>query len=296
MNNNKVTGGIILIGIGIILLLINLDIMSEAIILHFFRLWPILLIVIGVNVIFKKNKIVSVVTWVLLFAIIIGYGVVTNEQPQSLDSSIGGEIIIEKQKITEQGDLDLQIGGAEIVIGSTSSKLLKVMMKHEDLEYDTQYLNNNKKVDIDIDGMRRKRVYVFDDIENEYDIELNKEIEWNIDVNMGAVSGIIDLSELQINTFDLELGAGDIDMKFGDKNSLTEVNIDAGASNIDVYIPKNVGIKINSHGGLSHMDLKGGGWVRTQNNYYSPNYDEAQRKIVLDITMGVGQVSVNRGE
>ncbi len=296
MDNNKITGGIILIGVGIILLLINMGIMSGAIIFEFFRLWPIVLIVIGVNVISKNNKIISVVTWILLFAIIIGYGVLTNEKPQIFESSMDEEIKVEKQKVTEQGDLDLQFGGAEIVIGSTSDKLFNVMIENGYLEYDVQYSNDNKRVDIDVDGTKRKKVYVFREIENEYNIELNNEIEWNINADMGAISGIIDMSELKIDTLDLDLGAGDIEMIFGDKNDFTQVNVDAGASNIEIDVPENVGVKINSQGGLRHMDLKDGAWVRTQNSYYSPNYDEAQRKIVLDITMGVGQVSVNRGE
>lgn len=81
MNIEKLTNGIILIGIGILFLLINLGV------IHFhwsifhvlLQLWPLILIVVGINLILKNRYIVVIITWLLFFAAIITYGFVSQK-------------------------------------------------------------------------------------------------------------------------------------------------------------------------------------------------------------------------
>lgn len=55
MNNRRLIGGIILIILGILFLLTNLGYIGFDVLLGIFDLWPLLLVVAGVNILFNKN-------------------------------------------------------------------------------------------------------------------------------------------------------------------------------------------------------------------------------------------------
>jgi hypothetical protein len=73
--------GIILILIGVIWLLSNLNVFSLSLINVFFhamgKLWPLILIGAGVNLLLKENRNVKLITWLIVFAAIILYGLFT---------------------------------------------------------------------------------------------------------------------------------------------------------------------------------------------------------------------------
>lgn len=74
INTKKLTDGIILIGIGLLFLLKNLGIIHWSIFSVLFQLWPLILVVAGINIIFKNNAIITIITWGLFFMGIFFYG------------------------------------------------------------------------------------------------------------------------------------------------------------------------------------------------------------------------------
>lgn len=70
--------GIILILIGLVWLLNNLNIFSFAIFRVFFlslsKLWPLLLIGLGINILLRKKKALKILTWLVIIAVILIYG------------------------------------------------------------------------------------------------------------------------------------------------------------------------------------------------------------------------------
>lgn len=75
MDTSKITVGGVLIVLGVLLLLANMGIIDW---FHFemiFDLWPMLLIMAGVNIIFKKNPYVNMGMWILFILTLILYGI-----------------------------------------------------------------------------------------------------------------------------------------------------------------------------------------------------------------------------
>lgn len=74
----NVTLGVILILIGIIWLLANLSILSFSIVDVFFRslarLWPLLLIGFGLNILLKEKGILKLLIWLIIVVTIFLYG------------------------------------------------------------------------------------------------------------------------------------------------------------------------------------------------------------------------------
>jgi hypothetical protein len=71
------------------------------------------------------------------------------------------------------------------------------------------------------------------------------------------------------------------------------LSVDAGASDINIFIPKESGCKIVTDGALSskHFDeFK----KLDSDNYVTENFDEALNKIFVEIDCGVSSISVER--
>lgn len=73
MNKQKVTNGLLLIIVGVAFLLMSLDLIDSHVISYAIDMWPVILILIGINVIFKNEwvKWASIVAYAAL--VLVGY-------------------------------------------------------------------------------------------------------------------------------------------------------------------------------------------------------------------------------
>ncbi|WP_105618301.1 LiaF transmembrane domain-containing protein [Vallitalea okinawensis] len=73
MNKQKVTNGLLLIIVGVVFLLMSLDLIDSHVISYAIDMWPVILILIGINVIFKNEwvKWASIVAYAAL--VLVGY-------------------------------------------------------------------------------------------------------------------------------------------------------------------------------------------------------------------------------
>ncbi|MGI6778951.1 MAG: LiaI-LiaF-like domain-containing protein [Acetivibrionales bacterium] len=76
MKNRNIGLGIFFIAAGAIWLLINTGYLEVSMIFDSLRvLWPLLLVVIGLNIIFGENAVANTLIWLLFIAAVIGYSV-----------------------------------------------------------------------------------------------------------------------------------------------------------------------------------------------------------------------------
>lgn len=285
---NKVIIGLVFITIGVFLLLANLGIVNYNVFYGLLNLWPLLLVVVGINIIFRNNKIVSYITWGLFFIILIVYGVYTQNVSGTTELSTDN-IVMEKRTETRYANFDLDIGASRLNINSTDDDLLSANLQGRRLNYQEQYSNNNEIADVSFQsrGFNMENVHRHDAT---YDFYLNSDIIWDIDLDLGALSGEINLEDVPVRTLDLDTGAAELTVILGNKHNL-DVLIDSGASSIDLVIPEDVGLRIDMDSGLSSDNIEDLNLSKNGDYYTSSNYDTADIKIDLDIDTGVGKIN-----
>jgi hypothetical protein len=79
----------------------------------------------------------------------------------------------------------------------------------------------------------------------------------------------------------------------GDLSELTRLNIDAGASSIEVKIPQDSGCELHTSTVLSSRDIEGfdkieGGLYRTS------NYSSASNKVIIEVDAAVSSLEIRR--
>ncbi|SDK19338.1 LiaI-LiaF-like domain-containing protein [Natronincola ferrireducens] len=291
INIEKLTDGILLIGIGLLFLLSNLGIINWSIFGVLFRIWPLFLVVAGINIIFKNRPIVTLITWILFFAIFLSYGFVFQERHEIRNIGNYEEVIIEKYEETTKGKINLKFGGAKVDINGNDRHLVDACINPALIRSDFRFKDDKKEVIVDFDATGNVVHHIGSSSEH-YSLQFHEDVVWTIAGSVGAVAGDFDLSDLKIAALDLDIGAGHIKLTLGTEYEKSDIKISAGASNINVIVPKDAGVAIRLEGLVSKGNVTALGWKKNGDYYYSPNYQEASSKLYLDVSMGVGNFNI----
>lgn len=296
MNNKNLSFGVLLLSIGIIWALVNMGIITWSVFGSIRVLWPLIFVMIGVNVIFRNNEIVKALGWIVLLTVIVAYGYFNHgtriNTIESIVAGDGNKVTIEKLPETRNGELRLDLGVVRLDMGSGAVNLVEGVLTDSNTRYTVDYKGGRQTAEI---RFRKDRLTVFDEniFEQGCKLDLNNDVVWDMKLNVGAVSGTVDMSGLKVKKFDMNTGAGNLKLIFGGLSESTDVNIDAGASKIDIVVPDGVGVRVDFDGGLNKTNLREIGWKRQNGNIYlSPNYDQSKAKINMEVDMGVGTFNV----
>lgn len=291
MKNKNLWVGIILILLGTFWMLENLGFITWSLWEGIFDLWPLILIVIGINMIFKHKAIVSIITWVLFFLALVVYGFLQQQKDHALLQAIaGGNIQIEKREGAEAARLDLDFGGGNLDIGASEAFLVDAHVSNPYVKHRVDFHEGGKKAEVQFKETNHKFIKINES--DDYQFGLDESLVWRLDIDMGAVDGTIDLSQLKIDEVDIDAGAGNLELIFGEAIEKADVKIDMGASHIDLTIPEKIGARIRLDSAIKDSNLENLRWNYDQGYYQSPNYQDANQKIDIDIDMGAGSLNV----
>jgi len=117
---------------------------------------------------------------------------------------------------------------------------------------------------------------------NEWKLEFSPDVPLKLDFKIGASDGELDFTGLQVTELDLDMGAGDFEVRFDEPNDarMSQLTLDTGASRLDV-----IGI---GHAGPEQVNVQGGvGDIMLDFTGYWPRSSDVQ------ITSGVGSVTLH---
>ncbi|MCK4891655.1 MAG: hypothetical protein KAS78_03230, partial [Candidatus Pacebacteria bacterium] len=78
-----------------------------------------------------------------------------------------------------------------------------------------------------------------------------------------------------------------------DRAEMAKVNLRSGVSSVKISLPDNVGSKIIIKEGLSSKQLEDFEKIDDE-TYQTSNYDEAEKKIEIDLDIGISRLEINR--
>ncbi|MBB6217098.1 putative membrane protein [Anaerosolibacter carboniphilus] len=101
MKNKNIGAGVILILLGIFWMMENLGFITWSLWDGINDLWPLVFVVVGLNLIFKKNTFLPMVTWILFFLVLIGYGFFQGQRIGQLENQNGQNVRIANEPGTK---------------------------------------------------------------------------------------------------------------------------------------------------------------------------------------------------
>ncbi|MEZ5084451.1 MAG: DUF5668 domain-containing protein [Bacteroidales bacterium] len=308
MKYGNIFWGVILITLGVLFALRNLDIyfFSWG---SIFRLWPLVFVFWGISLLPVKSgmklllTVVTVVVAIILLAsypgrgyhffngwkdhITIGRDYDDNEE-QNWEDQIHSE---EFDDAIQYATLNFDAAAGDFKIRGVTSKLFEFETEGNAGPYTA--ITKDIGEDAVIIDFSQKHFRGGKDIENSVWMNLNENPVWNLNIDVGAAKLDMDLSTFKIEKLDVDGGAADIDIKIGNKFKKTKVNIDAGASGITIKIPLESACEVHTNTILSGRDLEGFNKIKN-GLYQTPNFSDSANQVFIDVDAAVSGVKVER--
>jgi len=325
MKNDKLIPGLILVLIGAAFLLNNYGYLH----FHwenFIRLWPIFLVIAGVNLVFAHNK--SPWATILKIAVAVcGIGLLLfgnfgdrynfwpgwhyshhysrnddnndmNDDDNNDDDNgnakmaVNGTFSEPYASSVKVAKLNISGGATTYNLADTSNQLFSASTSDKSDRY-TFYKNMEDSVPVLNFKMKDHHGFNFDSDKNRAEFRLNPNPIWEINVETGASSIEFDLSKFKVKSLQLHGGAASFHIKLGMPQATTEVEVETGVSGVDISIPQNAACSIETDSGLSDNNFSG--FNKTNDNSYeTPGYAAAKNKMHIHISGGLSGFNVTR--
>jgi len=312
MKSKSIFWGILLISIGILWILKSLGTISFSWCV-FIKLWPLILIWIGIKLMpIKDNwKIILNVT-VLLIGIacllILSNSKCCNHNWNKFHftskdwnytcsddddaTTCSNENFIKYEDNYENARLQLNASAGKLVF-SPGEELIAIREKE----------NSNSKINIrstieDNNINIKAEVRPFKNNYNKgsfkYEIQLSNFPVWDMDLELNAIAGQVDLSDFKIKELTIESNASALDLKLGSLCDEVNVKVESNASSVKITIPHNMKCLLKkAESNLSSFSVKG---LKKQSNsqYASTGDDETAGIINVTIESNVSSVEIKR--
>jgi hypothetical protein len=325
MKRDRLFTGLFLLGIGILFLLDNFKVIN----FHWqniIGLWPLFLILAGVNMVFSHEKsnsdtIIKIGVFAVLFALVIYRGTLPannsffgrhfnhntffNDNIDDDDDDDDKKEVFKvegsstyKEPYTPEvklASLNIRGGGVTYILQDTTAELFSAAT-HElngGFLFKSAPSDSGKSITFTTNNSRNS-INWDSDKGNEANIKLNPNPEWNIDISAGASKLDLDFSKFKIRNLQVKGGAASMDLKLGQPviNNMT-VNISTGVSEVNIRVPSGAACHINSKTGLSSKTFEGFE-SKGNNQYETAGFAAAPKKIYLNLKGGISDFSVQR--
>ncbi|MFA5431552.1 MAG: GerMN domain-containing protein [Candidatus Paceibacterota bacterium] len=292
-NINKAFLGIFALITGLIFLVNNLNIYFIDVTLANF--WPLFIVFIGLSLFRKKNitstivgSIVTIICVILFFSSII---LNTTNNVNLVIQDDPSPVFITKELDTNKAEIELNTGGGKVnVYGIESEKsILSLVTDAVDNEITQVMLGSTQKININLYG-ENDWTKGRGNIKNNFNVGINKNIPVDFVLSSGGSDDTVDLSEVMAENIRITTAASSLSLKLGNIVS-SDVSIEAGASSVNLILPNDVGARIIIDSGFSSQELSGFSLV-SENTYQSINYNSKEKKINIEVTMGMANIKV----
>jgi cell wall-active antibiotic response 4TMS protein YvqF len=248
----------LIILVGLLALLVNTGQISIDRLGELVNLWPLILIVVGLELILRRTvhgvagdvAAALVVILAIVAAAVYVTAAPNPAQAHSIDSSADlGNI--------DQASLEVAVGSATIDVSADTSVGSDLYRAHID------YSGPEPKVDLDrSSGALRisqstSNTLFFQSRRFNLKIDLNPSIPWAIHEDSGAVTDHLDLGSAHVTQIRINTGASRDDITLGQPSASVPVTVNGGALTVNVHRPAGVITTVEVSGGAVSLTVDG---------------------------------------
>jgi hypothetical protein len=254
----------IMIGLGIVLLLNTLGLLGWEVWWSILRLWPLLLIAVGVDLMLgRRSALASLLVMVFLLgalALAVGWSSAwlgALEQP--------GQLIAGSIRRGPGEEVVRDVGQS----GDTASFKLRSQMTRW---FPGGFGQNSQAI---------------------WDLRLNRDVPTRLVIDTGAGTAALDLEGLRVTDLTVNSGIGSTTLTLPGQGHV-RARVHGGVGQTTITIPAGVAARITASAGIGQVQVNGG--FQRQGAYYtSPGYETAERRVEIDVDSGIGSITIQQG-
>jgi hypothetical protein len=290
-------GPTILIALGIVFLLNNLGYLSWGIWDSLLRLWPVVLIAVGLDLLVGRRSMLGSALVALLVLLGLCMAVWWSGFWLPNGIAIVGETINQPLGGARSADVDIGMGAGQLHIGALaeSDNLIEGRVDRAGNEQIARTFTMNG--DTAVFGLKSRAAWPFMFGERrsdgvEWDLRLNRAIPLRLHIDTGAGQAALDLARLHIANLEINTGVGQTTLTLPQEGQFA-ARINGGIGQVVVTIPAGMAARIVATTGLGQVNITGN-FQRNGNVSVSPGYDGATNRVDLTVNGGIGSLVIRQ--
>jgi hypothetical protein len=299
---------IVLIGAGVVLLLANLGYLRWESWNVLWRLWPLLLVALGIDIFIGRRStggaILSAFLILLLLGAVIAVALFAQNIPAIADWAKPVELQSQHVEYPIAGVETASVNidwtsqpGYLSALGDSANLIEGDISYYGDLTFDVKV--HGKQADVVLDS--HVSAWPFwswsDEPEKRWDVKLNTEVPLDLNLDTGSGHCDFDLSRLKIDSLTLNSGSGSIVLALPSDSDF-DFQLDSGSGSIAITLPQGVGARVTLDSGSGSFNpdqrftlVEG---ERGEDGIWeTDNYRTAEHTVQFTIDQGSGSISID---
>ena len=292
----SLVGPVILIGLGVVFLLNNMGVLAWSVWEVIFRLWPILLIALGLEIILSRlsawGSLLALVLTVVIFAgalwllgpdIGTGQAAAGEEVRQALGEATQARVVIEPA-----------VGSLHIEALPESANLVEGMISMGKGLRVKRYFavaGETATFTLQTDGATFGPFTGWADRWS-WELGLAPEVPLELEIGLGVGLADIDLTGLTVDDLKVSMGVGRTTVTLPEEGRFY-AKIEGAIGETVVVIPAGMAARIRVDTGLAVSDLPDG-YQQRNDVYTSPGYATAEDRVELEVSQAIGRVAIHQ--
>ncbi len=288
----EIAGPVFMFGLGVVFLISNFGWLAWPAWDTLWRLWPIMVIAIGVDLILGRRYLwLSIVSLLAIFAILFGLvWVIGGGLPALGGQTLPGEAIYQELGSAKMAEISLSPATGRLTLAASQDHTALIagevhLANRNDIRSDYQ-----RKGDAAVYTLRSHSTAALPGSNRGWDLDITPEIPLDLDISMGAGEIDLNLAELQISKLGTSQGVGNLLLILPDGATL-QADINQAIGKISILVPKDSAVRIEVSKALSTLDVPST-FEKLGDYYYSPGYEQSIIKIDLNISQAIGSIQI----
>jgi hypothetical protein len=257
--------------------------------------------------------------WILLFMAGLGLGVSTG----CGETAEPGDLVEETHYLGLEGaeriNAKIEMAVGKLAIGGGSDDLLDAEFTYNIEEWKPviKYSVNGDLGDLAVRQRETKGRAFGRGFKCDWDLRFGDKVPLALALEVGAGECHLDFEDLPVTDLDLTFGAGDVDVIIGGSKTLTEFDLEAGAGDImldlagdwdtdldarikagvgkiTVYLPEDVGVRVETSKGIGKVSMSG---LTTKGDYHvNEAYGDSDATLHIRVEAGIGAIELRVGQ
>lgn len=296
-------------GIGLFFLAINFQALDNLVFPRLFSLWPILLIAIGVELIFRRTKLyfLALLSPILIAAAFIlaasykgGPGWNLDELFNSWSWRYHGEktdlVEIPIDDSVATLNLNLNLGRARFELKNTSKKVFSAETEYYSRSPIISHRTEDDQEFVEYENRERPRESIFDFIKAgvRSRIAIPDELPLRLSISTEDDHPIVDLSDFSLRDLKLHLRSEDVDFRLGTSRDSLNISVSGKAEKLNMLVPSDMGLEITGDPDRLRRALADVELLESPSGYRTRGFSDSPFKAYVSLNARIDKIEIQR--
>jgi hypothetical protein len=267
---------LVLISLGLAFLLVNLGVLHGITWAQVFRLWPVLIILAGVDLLLRPRSylaaaVVDIAIIVAAFAYLMSGATIG---PANLSYTVN----VPRAGVTDLG-LTVNYGAGAFTLSGGASDLVAVSSSSQDISRTVDQSGARATVVVSSDT---NTVFGVDGRDRQWSVRIPSDVRTSMTLNLGAGDFDVDLSSVKLTRGTINAGASDLTITLPKPTGNVPLKISSGASSVTIIVPAGVAYSVSTTGVLHSVS----------GPQQSSDYATASDRVSVEVSIAAGSVVI----